>query len=552
MALNPKNDLMIKNLFAFCLLILATFTSWSQIRYETQDFSVLHSENEMQLQWKHTSPLTNLSVYDVVHNRSLPDNHIVMEGNAVALQHLPKGRILKLTATSQLGSSDTYLATTSASTGKINVFFNHPVNHAVAYQQPAHNIQSRVPDSLKAYIDRCQHTLDIAIYNSVDATITAPIMQAINAAHNRGVRIRIVFDGSANNTMLSQINSAIPRIASPTGQLYGIMHNKFVVFDAMAQDPNLPTVWTGSTNWTQNQINGTDKNNVITIQDQSLALAYQLEFEEMWGGNGDLPNPAQSLFGQFKTVNTPSNFLINGKLVECLFSPTDGVTQRIVNLINGAQSDINISTMLITRTDISGAIIQKHGNGIPATHVMVSTQNPSGNQFLTIQSALPTNQAIRYNQGGTLHHKFMVVDHSQGQSQSRVLTGSHNWSTSAETRNDENTVVVHDTNIANQYFQALSFLFLQTGGVFSSTLSVAIPENITFAVYPNPVRDWLYVGCSTDCPTGYVIYDMTGKQMQAKTLQPMEAISFESLQKGVYFIELQTAAQTQRIKVVRH
>ncbi|MDV7395209.1 phospholipase D-like domain-containing protein, partial [Arthrospira platensis SPKY1] len=124
----------------------------------------------------------------------------------------------------------------------------------------------------------------------------------------------------------------------------------------------------------------------------------------------------------------------------------DGVTQRIVNLINGAQADVNVSTMLITRTDISGAIIQKHNNGIPATHVMVSTQNPSGNQFLTLQSALPTNQAIRYNQGGTLHHKFMVVDHSQGQSQSRVLTGSHNWSTSAETRNDENTVVVHDTN----------------------------------------------------------------------------------------------------------
>ena len=549
---------MFRKFLSICLTVWAVSVSWSQIRYETHDFTVFHSSDDMQLLWKHDTPLLQVEVLDVIYNRYLSNEHLVLDGNSVSLQQLPKGRILKLTSTTHKGmnvvASDTYLATTSASTGRIHAFFNHNVNHAMAYQQPAHNIQANMPDSLKAYMDRCQHTMDIAIYNSVDAPITAPIIQAINDAHNRGVRIRIVFDGSANNTMLTQINPNIPRIASPTGQLFGLMHNKFVVFDAMAENPNLPTVWTGSTNWTQNQINGTDRNNVITIQDQSLALAFQIEFEEMWGGNGDLPNPSQSLFGPFKTANTPVNFLVGGKFVECLFSPTDGVNQRIIGLINGAQSDVNVATMLITRADISDAIIQKHNSGVPASHVMVSTQNPMGNQFLTLQAALPTNQAIRFNQGGTLHHKFMVVDHSQNLSDARVLTGSHNWSSNAETRNDENTVIVHDTNIANQYFQALSFLFLQTGGVFSSTLSVENPENNTFTVYPNPVRDWLYVSCTTsDCPVNYVIYDMTGKRMQSKALQPMEAISFESLHRGVYVLELrQVSGAVQQMKVVRH
>ena len=57
------------------------------------------------------------------------------------------------------------------------------------------------------------------------------------------------------------------------------MHNKFVVFDANSSDPDKPIVWTGATNFTDGQIN-TDPNNVIIVQDQSLAKTFQLEFKE--------------------------------------------------------------------------------------------------------------------------------------------------------------------------------------------------------------------------------------------------------------------------------
>ena len=38
-----------------------------------------------------------------------------------------------------------------------------------------------------------------------------------------------------------------------------------------------------------------DRNNVIVLEDQSLARAYRLEFEEMFSG----------VFGADKTINTP-------------------------------------------------------------------------------------------------------------------------------------------------------------------------------------------------------------------------------------------------------
>ncbi|MCP4075596.1 MAG: hypothetical protein GY744_05380, partial [Gammaproteobacteria bacterium] len=34
-----------------------------------------------------------------------------------------------------------------------------------------------------------------------------------------------------------------------------------------------------------------------------------------------------------------------------------------------------------------------------------------------------------------------------------AITGSHNWSASAESINDENTLIVYDANIANQFHQ---------------------------------------------------------------------------------------------------
>jgi hypothetical protein len=76
--------------------------------------------------------------------------------------------------------------------------------------------------------------------------------------------------------MIPLLNPSIPTLASPTSSSYGIMHNKFVIFDADSSDPNIPWVWTGSTNWTAVQIDGPDRNNVIAIQDQTLAQATKL------------------------------------------------------------------------------------------------------------------------------------------------------------------------------------------------------------------------------------------------------------------------------------
>ena len=75
-------------------------------------------------------------------------------------------------------------------------------------------------------------------------------------------------------------------------------------------DPDLAFVCTGATNFTDGQINR-DPNNVIVVQDKSLAIAFQLEFNEMFGSAGAQPDAGKSKFGPDKKDNTPHQFIVN-------------------------------------------------------------------------------------------------------------------------------------------------------------------------------------------------------------------------------------------------
>lgn len=450
----------------------------------------------------------------------------------------------------------TRLATQSLSTGEIKVYFNHAVSTSVAYPgNNAVNLGNTLDDKLIEKINACTSTLDIAIYNSASPNSTSGIAGAINAAYARGVQVRVIYDGSTSSAMIPMLNVGIPRIASPTSSDYGIMHNKFVIFDANDVDPNKPLVWTGATNWTTVQIDGPDSNNVITFQDQALALGYKLEFEEMWGSSTMTPNLTNSKFGPYKLDNTPHNYVIGGKAVESYFSPSDGVTTAIVNCINSANSDIDIATMLITRDDIANAIVNKYNTGITNTNLLTDTQNPSGNDFNFIQSSIAPNHAVKdVVTSSIMHHKFVVIDNNNTSSDTQVLTGSHNWSTSAEIRNDENTVIVHDANIANQYYQAFHYLYTLAAGVLSVSNATFNEQALT--MYPNPTNGSITIKNSGEDDIdncSITVYDFMGKKIYEKEIGYLfsETIDLSNQQSGVYILNIKSNDKVKSFKVIK-
>lgn len=441
-------------------------------------------------------------------------------------------------------------ASSSILPGEIIAYFNHEINEEVASSPSnvAHFVDNAMRDTLINYIGRAEESIDIAIYNSFGNNPSVGIAGAINQAHLDGVQVRVIHDGSTGSSMINVLNANIPVIARLENPNFpGIMHHKFLVMDAEHEDASKSEVWTGSTNWTTGQINSPDKNNVIIIQDQTLAQTYKMEFDEMWGSTGAQPDYQNIRFGNSKEDNTPKEFNVGGIEVECYFSPTDGTEQEIINLIQDAQESIVVASMLITRENLAQALVNQYTNGISELAFIVDTEDYAGSQKDFLANNLGATNYFEYSAPGIMHHKMMVVDH--GTPQAATLTGSHNWSFSAENRNDENTLIIYDEAIANQYYQALSQLVTDVGG----NLTNKEFKELNFTYFPNPVKDKLYISSENEI-LQVDIYDTSGKKVlciNKHTGLPQNFINLEAFQSGFYFVKLTTSIGNSNFKILK-
>lgn len=322
-------------------------------------------------------------------------------------------------------------------------------------------------DTIVAYINRAKYTLDIAVYNYT-STFPAIAVAVNNAVNVRGVKVRWIYDTNQSNTGIPLLNASVKRLASPDGTAYGIMHNKFMVIDANSSNPADAIVWTGSSNWNAQQFND-DYNNAVVLQDQALAKAYRAHFNMMWGDTGISPNKTLAKFGSFKSDLGAHSFTIEGINVELYFSPSDNVNSKIQATINTANTDMYVGMSTFTYNSNASLLVTKHSLGVYVA--AIADPASSATSVITALSSGLGSMFKSYPGSDLYHNKFMIVDASNSCSDPLVLTGSHNWSVSADTKNDENTLIIHDPTAANIYYQSFYANFTSFGGSLS-----AIPD----------------------------------------------------------------------------
>jgi phosphatidylserine/phosphatidylglycerophosphate/cardiolipin synthase-like enzyme len=455
------------------------------------------------------------------------------------------------------------MITASLSTGVIKNYFNNSIDATLALPNntAVTALSGAAADTLARYINRATQTLDIAIYNWNNSVI----LNAVNQAYGRGVRVRVIYEDDNANVSISQMTAAIPRISRPNtsgSTTSSIMHNKFVIIDVNNTNPNIPWVWTGSMNWTSAQL-ATDRNNVIAVQDQSLARVYTMEFEEMWGSS--TATPGTTLFGSRKTDNTPHHLLIGGRHIESYFSPTDNVNGRLLDAIASADNDLHFESMLITRADLGRAIasqITTRNIGACSDGLVNDTSGTAGFAFRLMKAAMPTRLLIKRSGAGfgIMHHKTLIVDAGASQSDPTVFVGSHNWTLSADTENDENTLVVHDAQVTNRYYQEYANRILEENGGFTVCRLVLATRTGTvqtsaMQAYPNPNKGTFSLRlASTSARTATIVLrDVTGRvvleRTQAYNGQDL-AVDATSLKTGLYMVQVTTPDAVQVSRVV--
>jgi len=267
----------------------------------------------------------------------------------------------------------------------------------------------------------------------------ALVADALIAAHRRGVAVRLVVDSDAlDGTQLARLQSAGIHVIGDRRE--GLMHNKFMLVDGAL-------LWTGSLNLTGS---GTynDNNNMVRILSPDLAQNYQVEFEEMFTGDqfganspADTPNPRVTLPG--------------GAVVENYFSPDDGVSPRLVDLVEGAQSSVDFLAYSFTSDPLADALIERFQAGVSVRGVFDedSYRSNTGGEYLRLQRA---QMNVRLDGNPNLmHNKVIVIDSET------VVLGSYNFTRSADRNNDENVLVIHDPAVAAAYLLEFEILYAQ-------------------------------------------------------------------------------------------
>jgi phosphatidylserine/phosphatidylglycerophosphate/cardiolipin synthase-like enzyme len=391
----------------------------------------------------------------------------------------------KVFSTNQYGTSESGLQTavtsvSSVSSGKINVYFNSSVDNSVAI--PGNNAVGNVDFKSKIInrINNANYSIDIALYSFFGMD---DIANAIIAAKNRGVKVRVVYDSrTTQSSMQLLINAGIKISKRPSG-LSGIMHNKFAIFDGRDATNENDWVWTGSFNWTSSEINW--RNNAIEINDHNLAAAFTKEFEEMWGSNTDEPNSSNAKFGSQKIDNTPHTFDVNGIPVKLYFSPSDNTEDNIKSAILTADSSLYFALLIFTSDNLYNAINSRYQAGLRDIRGIIDDVNANGSEFQKLSAIA---QMFDYNLGNTLHHKYGIIDASYPTKVPTVITGSHNWSRAANEDNDENTLIIQDIYIANQYMQEFKKRYNDLGGTTNFVIPIISSVNDNNYVYPNSIE----------------------------------------------------------------
>ena len=403
-------------------------------------------------------------------------------------------------------------STASTSSGFIRPYFNHSVDNSFSTGVDAQNITTYFNDTIKAYMDLAQNTLDICVYNASDATIAT----AINDAYDRGVSVRYIADDDVVNSMLSSLNPNIPILYRDPG-VAGIMHNKFIIIDA--NSTNNAWVMGGSCNWSNPSNLFNDYNNIIFIQDEAIAKAYTLEFNEMWGGN----------FGANKMDNTPHKFIVGGKEVEVYFSPSDQTTAQINKVIKDVDYSFEFGLLSFTRDDLAQTIIDKNAEFGVGIRGIIEDENSTGSEFANLQSN-GVNMRSHSGVPNSLHHKYAIADANVAASNPCVITGSHNWSNNAENNSDENTLIIYDPTIANIYLQE----FEERWAELNTTNGINNLIDINISVFPNPSKGKINI--LTDLEIQQIkLYNVDGKLI-LNTTSP----NFTINNIGVYFVKIIT------------
>ena len=315
---------------------------------------------------------------------------------------------------------------------------------------------SEVAGEIARFLNDARESLDLALYDvRLESDAGALVLASLLAAHQRGVRVRLLFDVDHPGPIpvppppetRPEAIEALPVETRGVAGVPDLMHHKFCVRDGR-------DVWTGSMNWTEDS--WTRQENVVirVLGSAPIGFAFTLAFDELWEkgtveGTGTVePRPVE---------------LDSGIELRPWFTPGhgDALSHRVAKAIGRARRRVRIASPVLTagpilgtlaevvnerRCEVRGVLDQTQSDDVLrqwARNEASAWKTPLFEAIVT-RGAFSAKRSTPWSPDGVqdfMHAKAVVCDDVS-------FVGSFNFSRSGE-RNAENVLELRDAATAD-------------------------------------------------------------------------------------------------------
>ena len=140
---------------------------------------------------------------------------------------------------------------------------------------------------------------------------------------------------------------------------------------------------------------------------------------------------------------------------EAYFSPNGHIKSRIIDEITNAKDSIDIAVFNITSLGIRTALKKAQKKDLRIR--ILADQGQSEDLHSIVGSLMQDGFKVKLIKGkgrnGLMHNKFAIFDHQL------LLTGSYNWTETAEHYNYENALFLRDKSLVKEYEKEFDLLW---------------------------------------------------------------------------------------------
>jgi HKD family nuclease len=295
-------------------------------------------------------------------------------------------------------------------------------------------------------------SLCIAAYQLSETDIVGRILDLADLAG--GEQIKIFLDGdnidSESDIYKSFQEKGIQLVTDKdfahSGR--GQSHNKFM----LAGDSYL---WTGSVNFTRSDLL-LNWNHAWRFKSSQLCEIFQNEFNALLSGG------SQRLE---KNPVPPQDVFVDGVRIRVRFSPQHRVVNELIRELKAADYSALGAAFFLTDSRVLNALSYLHRKGVQVhLHLdeLGAGSKMSGKKRVPVKDFLSQN-GIFWSSDGTrrlMHNKLFLVD-AKTDSAPVVISGSANFTRSANIKNDENLMFIYSSSIAKEvlgYYKKIASL----------------------------------------------------------------------------------------------